>query len=161
MAGEIDYGYTYEGAVQVGKFSVVKAESTTYNDGFVLTAAAAAPYDLPIGVIQDGIYPHGGSDYIKGAYTGVSNTAWPANVTPASPIGQKRSIRVAGRSRCIAGAAISRGQRVAAVNAQGQVGSVEALAPGTKVNILGIADTSCVNAGDVVYVMVNPRTETV
>lgn len=158
---ETDYGYTYEGAVQVGKFSVVKQESATYKDGFVLTAAAAAPYDLPLGVIQDGIYPHGGSDYNKGVYTGISNSAWPANVTPATPVGQKRSIRISGRSQCVAAGAIARGQRVAAVNALGQVGSVEGLAAGTKVNILGVADTSCANVGDIVYVIVLPRTETV
>jgi hypothetical protein len=160
MAFEQDFGYTYEGTVQVGQFSVVKASSVTYKDGFLLGAAQNDPV---LGVIQEGIYPHGSAPYSKGAYTGVSNTAWPANANPAAPAGQKRSVRRFGRSQCIAAGAIARGERVIIANNLGQVASVVTLnlAGGTAINVVGVAESAATNQGDVVYVFVNPHAETV
>jgi len=160
MAGEIDYGYTYDtNTVQVGKFSVVKPSSVNYKDGFVLPAAKN---DVVLGVLQDGIYPHGGSDFQKGIYTNVSQQAWPSNVTPSSPQGQKRPVRVFGRAQCIAAGACTRGDRAIIANNLGQVEDVDAdsaITAGTAINVVGIFDTSCSNAGDVVYVLVNPHKE--
>jgi hypothetical protein len=160
MPFEDDRGYTYEGTVQVGQFSVVKAESSTYKDGFVLTGAQG---DQPLGVIQDGIVPHGSDVYAKGVYTGISNTAWPANSMPASPAGQKRTVRVRGRSQMIAAGAVARGDRLISANNLGQVASVVTLnlAGGTAIWVVAIADTACSNQGDVVYGDVNPHKETV
>ena len=161
MPFEQDYGYTYDtGTVQVGKFSVVKASSTNYKDGFVLTGAQNDPV---LGIVQDGVYPHGGSDYAKGVYTGVSNVAWPANVQPTSPQGLKRSVRRFGRSQAIAAGVINRGDRLIVANNLGQVASVVtlALAGGSAIKVVGVAESAAVNQGDVVYVMVDPHNETV
>jgi hypothetical protein len=160
MPFEQDYGYTYEGTVQVGKFSVVKPSSTTYKDGFVLPAAKNDPV---LGVLLDGIYPHGSADYAKGVYTGISGTAWPANAQPASPVGQKRSVRLFGRVQCIAAGACVRGNRAIIANNLGQVEDVDtdgAIAGGTAINVVGKFDTACSNAGDIVYVIADPHKET-
>jgi len=161
MAFEQDFGYTYSGAVQVGKFAVVKpGTGATYKNDFVLTTVQN---DSVLGIVQDGVYPHGASDYAKGVYTGVSGVAWPANVTPASPGGVKRTVRRFGRSQCIAAGAIARGDRVIASSTTGQVASVVtlSLAGGTPINVLGVAENECTTQGDVVYVFVNPHAETV
>jgi hypothetical protein len=161
MPFEQDFGYTYEGSVQVGKFSVVKSSSNTYKDGFVLTASQG---DGPVlGIVQDGVYPHGASDYSKGVYAGVSDVSWPSNVQPTSPVGLKRTVRRFGRSQAIAAGAIARGDRLIAANNLGQVASVVTLsiAGGTAIKVVGVAETACSNQGDVVYVMVDPHNETV
>jgi len=160
MPFEQDFGYTYEGTVQVGTFSAVKPSSTTYKDGFVLGAAKNDPV---LGIIQDGIYPHGSSDYNKGSYGSISNAAWPANAQPASPVGLKRSVRRFGRSQAIAAGACTRGHRAIIADNQGRVEDVDAdaaIVAGTAINVLGTFETLATNAGDVVYIFVNPHTET-
>lgn len=167
MAFEQDLNYTFAGTTQVGKFSAVKpGTGATYKDDFILPAAKNDPV---LGVVQDGVYPHGGADYAKGRYfkdlnnNYISGAAWPSNVQPTAPAGQKRTVRRFGRQACIAAGACARGNRAIIANAYGEIEDVDqdaAITASTPINVLGVFETAATNEGDVVYVMVNPHKET-
>lgn len=153
--------YRSAASVQVGKFTVAKVDTGTYADGFVLSGTAN---DGPlVGVALESLIPSGYSDYSGGLYTTASGAAWPAGVAPASSLGYAVSFGVQGIFRCIAAGAITRGARVnlnatATINSVSVKGAVKAVneTPGTLIYLLGTAENSVSNAGDIVRVRVNP-----
>jgi hypothetical protein len=162
--GQAKRAYTYQGTVQVGKFSAVKADSSITNDGFVLPAAADG-YSVPIlGILEEGIVPPGigASDYVAGSYEGISQAAWPSNIQPNTPQGKfRRSVVWKGPIRARNGVAggWSREDRLVATDNLGHLGSVVTLglASGTQVFVVGYADEPTSNIGDVAQVIVDPH----
>jgi|SRR5579864_7700651 len=159
MSSAMSKGYTYQGTVQVGKFSVMVADSSISNDGMLLPAGQNV---RALGIIQDGIVPENFSEYVKGSYGGVSQAAWPANALPSSPQGVfKRPLIYAGVSKARAAGAIGRDDWLVVADTDGRVGSIVtlAIAGGTLVHIVGRADEPAVNAEDVlrIYVDIHDR----
>jgi len=147
--------------VQVGKFTVAKVDTSVYADGFVMSSTAN---DGPlVGVALESIIPDGYSDYSSGKYIIASGAAWPSGVTPTAATGYAASFGVKGIFRAIANGVITRGQRVnlaasATINGVTMYGTVKQVSetPGTLIYVLGTAEDSVSNAGDVVRVRVEP-----
>ncbi len=145
--------YRLDANVELGKFTVVVASSTNYNDGCGVPGAANAAAVL--GVAQNSILPAATSDYSGGTYNITSGTAWPANSVPAQGQGDEVQVMRLGISRVVAAGVIARGDEVNIADNQGRIKTVNEAA-GTVVNVLGYAEEAAAAAGDVIRVMVHP-----
>jgi hypothetical protein len=171
--GQAKRAYTYQGTVQVGKFSVVFADSSVTNDGFRLGTtvdlmgaggANGGAGNAALGIIEEGIVPPGigASDYVAGSYENVSQQPWPTNISPTTPQGKfRRSVvwlgPIRGRNGLAGG--WSRGDRLFAYDNLGHLASVvtAGLPAGTQFFCVGYADEPTANVGDVSQVIVEPH----
>lgn len=160
--------YTYQGTVQVGKFSVVCSDNsqaaTGTKDGFVLPNAMNDPADFPIGIVEEGIVPTGATDYISGSYEGISQAAWPNNLAPTTPQGNyRRTVVTGGPIRARAAGAWKRGERLIVADNLGHLASVVTLnlPANTPIRVVAIADEPASALGDVAQVIVGIKNELV
>lgn len=149
--------YIYAGIVQLGKFSAVVADTTTFaQEGFSLPAGLNSANFL--GIVEEGIVPNLATDYQRGSYEGFSQAVWPLNSLPNTPAGIKRSVVFFGPCRARAAGAWRRGDRLIIANSTGQLASVKTLAlpVGTAINVVGYADEPATNPGDIAQIIVIP-----
>ena len=148
----IDLAYKNAANVQAGKFTVVKSDTATFTDGFLVPAAANDPF---LGVLQESLVPDSVADYSGGQYNITSGAAWGANQVPSSGQGLMARVRQFGVSRCVAASAIARSDKVNIADTQGRIKTVSEAA-GTLINVVGIALDAATAAGDVIRVLVLP-----
>jgi hypothetical protein len=114
------------------------------------------------GVTQFAAVVQGASDG-SCALPGGANVAGFLGFAKTSQAKQNKGVNVArlGIARAIAAGAISRGDRVQIADNQGRVQSAEAAIvavlqnPAANVNVIGRAENTVANAGDIVYVFIN------
>jgi hypothetical protein len=156
--------FTYNGAVQHGKLIAVVADQSIAADGYVVPAAANVE---ALGIVEDGVVPNLGADYIGGSYQNVTGQAWPTNMpnplqTPNSP---KRAVITLGKADAQITGAVTRGDRLIIGNNLGQLESVvtAGLAAGTPIWVVGFARQTDANpsGGDVIRIFVNIHHDTV
>jgi hypothetical protein len=157
----IDQSYHLDANIEVGKFTCLTPTATNYADGCNAPTAANAPF---LGVAQESIIPDAVADYSGGVYDIATGTAWPSGSIPSSGLGRNIRTRMLGISRCVASAAIARGNLVN-IAAQGTYGSYLTNAcgliktvseTGVQINVVGIAIDAATNPGDVIRVLVMP-----
>ncbi len=149
MDAILDKTYRLATSVQVGKFTVVVADSSVYVDGCQVPAAANAA--IPLGVAQESIIPDAIADYKSGQYSIVSGTAWPTNSIPASAAGRNVRVRREGITHAVASGIIARGDRCNVADSQGRIKTINESA-GTVVYEVCEAEEAAAVAGDVIRV---------
>jgi hypothetical protein len=157
-------GFSYQGTVQVGKFSVMSRVQGGLDpkQGMQLPSGLNDP--LAFGIVEEGIVPTGASDYNNGSYEGISQAAWPANLQPSTPQNNyRRTVVLEGPIRGRAAGAWNVDDRLVPADNQGHLASVVTLglAPGTPIWVIATAMEPASNLGDVAQVYVLPHHDVV
>lgn len=153
--------------VEIGVFTVLCYDTSTNSTNVPGIVVSATSNSGPVcGVAQESIMPSGYSDYVAGAYGQiVSGTAWPSGAVGNGYRNIKTTIF--GRSRVLfngTGTVIP-GDRLVIADAYGRVASAEvngfSITAGTKIYVVGVAESFASVTNDIIYALVKPYNGTV